>query len=132
MIKFLHYIVGLGLIIFGMTIGFWFYAQDDLLYLINHMNTAQGFARTFSPLVSIYLGWFYLYHAVRCKINPLSTLSLVILITGSLLSLIILFLTPYTFGGTMPYYGWGVLFLLSIITSFIISFLSLFRKDKVS
>jgi len=134
MTKFLHYICGITLIIFGVVMCSWFYA--DFAYSISHITNPQYFARIFAPLTSIYLGIFYLYNVIKNKINFLGKTSLFVLLIGLIISMIIMFFTPIRIGGPTPFYAiimdsiWRTLLPLSIVTSTILSFISLLKKGN--
>ncbi len=134
MIKFLHYLFGIALIIFGVIMFSWFYG--DFSYSITHITNPQYFARIIAPITSLYLGLFYLYRAIKNRITLKCKISLFALVIGMLTSTVIMMFTPYTFGGTMPEYGntmdsiWRMLMPVSIIISVFLSFLSLAEKRQ--
>lgn len=136
MTKSLHYLCGIGLIIFGIVMSSWFYL-DDLSYSITHITNPMYFARIFAPITSIYLGSFYLYNVIKNKITSLGKTSLYVLIIGLLVSTVIMLFMPFNIGGPTPHYAiilnsiWRTLMPLSIIISIILSFASFFRKKVV-
>ncbi len=133
MIKFLYYLAGLALIIYGVVMFDWFY--DDFTYGIAHITNPQYFARIFAPITSVYLGLYYLYCATRNKISLTSKISFFILVIGLLFSIIIMSFTPLIIGGPIPDYVrimdniWRVLMQSSIVLSVFFSFLSFFKKN---
>lgn len=136
MTKSLHYLCGVGLIIFGVVMFNWFYL-DDFVYSITHLTNPMYFARIFAPIASAYLGFFYLYNVIKNKISSLGRISLYVLVIGLLLSTIIMLFTPFNIGVPTPYYAiildsiWRTLMPLSIIISILLSFISLFKKNII-
>lgn len=136
MAKFLHYLSGIGLVIFGAVMFSWFYF-DDFTYSITHITNPMYFARILAPIASIYLGLFYLYNVIKNKINLLSKISLYALVVGLLISVVIMFFTPFSIGGPTPHYAiildtiWRTLMPLSIIISILLSFVSFFKRRAV-
>ncbi len=135
--KFLHYLLGIGLVIFGLVMFSWFYYIDNISYSITHITNPMHFARTFSPIASMYLGIFYLYNAIKNKISLLSKASLYVLVIGLLTyTALTSFVPPTNIGGTIPHYVLVLdsisrkLIPLTIVVSIVLSFVSLFKKSS--
>lgn len=141
--KFLHYFFGLALVIYAGFLFVWCYESlNEFLYSINHITNPMYFARIFSPIITIYLGVFYLYCAIKNKINLQSRISLFVLVLGLLISMILGIIDSLTstigglntMGGHISIYSqilnlsWRILIPLSIFISIIFSFISIFKK----
>lgn len=132
--KLLYYLCGIALIVFGIVLFTWFYG--DFLYSINHITNPQYFARILSPLVSVYLGVFYIVQAIKNRMNLSNMISIYVLVLGLLISCVIMILTPYNIGGPVSLYTrimdstWRTLLPLSVLVSIFFSLVSLFRRQN--
>ena len=136
--KFAYYLFGIFLVIYGLVLSNWFIFGEfsDFSYSLNHITNPMYFARIISPILSIYLGLFFLYCAIKHRINKTSKISFYVLFVGLLLSILLMYGAPLSIGGASPLYAiimasvGRLLMPLSILISLLFSFISLFKKSK--
>jgi membrane protease YdiL (CAAX protease family) len=138
--KYLYLVLGLGIIIWSITITAWFYFYEDIIYLFERPESYTAQVNTAVTLLSWFFGIVYLWYGIKSdKINKISNWSIIILSVSSLVSVILMFFACFNIGNSIacplysqiasnlyvPVFGYGVLI------SFFLLIISLFRKNKV-